>query len=141
MDSFWIRGTLHAFCRSVCAKYVFKGLWKLFGSIQLKLFFFSQEARKIIRDHDKSTPLFLYLPLMSIHSPHVGLPPQRFRNLYNRRENSGFESPHELRDIVLAAVDYAIHKVFVDLKMYGMYCCIGFKVLVQILHITKVYKS
>ena len=58
---------------------------------------------------------------MSIHSPHVGLPPQRFRNLYNRRENSGFESPHELRDIVLAAVDFSIHKVFVDLKMQGMY--------------------
>ena len=58
---------------------------------------------------------------MSIHSPHVGNAPQRFRHLYDSSANSGFQSSDKLREIVLASVDYAIHKVFVDLKMQGMY--------------------
>ena len=80
-----------------------------------------KEARRIIKNHDKSKPLFLYLPLMSIHSPHVGHAPQRFRHLYSSSANSGFQSSGKLREIVLATVDYALHKVFVDLKMNGMY--------------------
>ena len=71
-----------------------------------------QEARKVIQDHDKSSPLFLYLPLMSIHTPHVGMPPKRysaylsigtiitttrFRGLYDKAANGGFESSSDLR--------------------------------------------
>jgi len=82
---------------------------------------YSKEARKIIRNHDKTKPLFLYLPLMSIHTPHVGNAPQRFRHLYDNSVNSGFESSDKMREIVLASVDYALHKVFVDLKMHGLY--------------------
>ena len=38
--------------------------------------FLSKEARKVIRNHNSSEPLFLYLPLMSLHTPHVGMPPK-----------------------------------------------------------------
>ena len=58
---------------------------------------------------------------MSIHSPHVGNAPKRFRHLYSSSTNSGFQSSDKLREIVLATVDYALHKVFVDLKMNGLY--------------------
>ena len=58
---------------------------------------------------------------MSIHSPHVGNAPKRFRHLYSSSANSGFQSSDKLREIVLATVDYALHKVFVDLKMNGLY--------------------
>lgn len=81
---------------------------------------YSKEARKIIRSHNQSEPLFLYFPLMSIHSPHVGSPPKRFRNLYDSTQNHGFQSVSELRDILIATVDHALHKVFVDLKHTGM---------------------
>jgi len=82
---------------------------------------YSKEARQIIKNHDKSKPMFLYLPLQSIHLPHTGVPPRRLRNLYGRKKNSVYMSAHEAREIVLASVDYAIHKVFVDLKMHGLY--------------------
>ena len=83
--------------------------------------FLFQEARKIIEEHDSSKPLFLYLPLMSIHSPHVGNAPKRYRHLYDSGTNSGFKSSEKMREILLASVDYALHKVFVDLKMRGMF--------------------
>jgi len=82
---------------------------------------YSKEARKIIEEHDSSKPLFLYLPLMSIHSPHVGNAPKRYRHLYDSGTNSGFKSSEKMREILLASVDYALHKVFVDLKMRGMF--------------------
>ena len=81
---------------------------------------YSKEARKIIRQHDQKDPLFLYLPLMSIHTPHVGRTPKRFRGLYDSSSNNGFESSEDLRDILIATVDYSIHKVFVDLKHWGL---------------------
>jgi len=81
---------------------------------------YSKEARKVIRSHNTSEPLFLYLPLMSLHTPHVGMPPKRFRGLYDSSSNSGFESSSDLRDILIAAVDFSIHKVFVDLKHRGL---------------------
>ena len=36
---------------------------------------------------------------------------QRFRGLYDSSSNSGFESSSDLRDILIAAVDFSIHKV------------------------------
>ena len=81
-----------------------------------------QEAREIIKANNDSSPMFLYVPLMSIHTPHVDLPPRRFRRLINPRSNLGFEeSSHELRDSVIASVDYAIHKIIEELKRAGMY--------------------
>eukprot|EP00090_Calanus_glacialis_P001505 TRINITY_DN11078_c0_g1_i1.p1 TRINITY_DN11078_c0_g1~~TRINITY_DN11078_c0_g1_i1.p1 ORF type:complete len:485 (-),score=87.39 TRINITY_DN11078_c0_g1_i1:134-1588(-) len=83
---------------------------------------YSKEARKIIKEHDESKPLFLYLPLMSIHAPLVDLPPKRFRKLINPQRKMGFEdSSHELRDSVIASVDFAVHKVFLELKKKGIY--------------------
>ena len=70
-----------------------------------------QEARKIIRKHDQSKPMFLYLPLQSIHSPHVGNAPRRFRHMYDSSSTSGFESSDKMREALLLSVDYAIHKV------------------------------
>ena len=51
----------------------------------------------------------------------MGNAPKRFRNLYSSSANHGFQSSEKLREIVLSAVDYALHKVFVDLKMNGLY--------------------
>ena len=70
-----------------------------------------QEARKVIRQHDASKPLFLYLPLMALHSPHVGNAPRRFRHLYDSSTTKGFESSDRMREVLLLSVDYAIHKV------------------------------
>lgn len=82
---------------------------------------YSKEARKVIREHDPSgPPLFLYFPLMSIHTPHVGSPPKRFRSLYDSSGSHGFQSHDDLRDIMLASVDFSLHKVFVDLEHSGM---------------------
>ena len=55
--------------------------------------------------------MFLYLPLMSIQSPHVGNAPRRFRHLYDSSSTSGFESSEQIREALLLTVDYAVHKV------------------------------
>ena len=39
---------------------------------------------------------------------------QRFRGLYDSSSNSGFESSSDLRDILIAAVDFSIHKVCIS---------------------------
>ena len=81
-----------------------------------------QEAINILKSHDKTKPLFLYLPLMSIHLPHVDLPPKRFRKQINAERKFGFEdTSHELRDSVIASVDWAIHRVLLELKKQGLY--------------------
>merc|ERR1719445_28116 len=78
---------------------------------------YSKEAIKIIKSHEKTKPLLLYLPLMSIHLPHVDLPPKRFRKLINSERKFGFgDTSHELRDSVIASMDWSIHKVIVELK-------------------------
>jgi hypothetical protein len=38
-------------------------------------------AEEIIRTHDKSKPLFLYLPFQSVHAPREV--PKRFENMYS----------------------------------------------------------
>jgi len=82
---------------------------------------YTKEARKIIRKHDQSKPMFLYLPLQSIHSPHVGNAPRRFRHMYDSSSTSGFESSDKMREALLLSVDYAIHKVITDMQDSGMY--------------------
>ena len=37
-----------------------------------------KEAKKIIEEHDKSKPMFLYLAFMAVHTPFVGVPPKKF---------------------------------------------------------------
>ena len=80
-----------------------------------------QEARKIILNHDPSQPLFLYLPLMSLQSPHVGNAPKRFRHLYNSKSTSGFVSSDRMREVLLMTVDFALHKVMEDLASSRLY--------------------
>lgn len=82
---------------------------------------FSKEARKVIMRHDKTKPMFLYLPLMSIQSPHVGNAPRRFRHLYDSSSTSGFESSDQMREALLLTVDYAVHKVIEELKEAAMF--------------------
>ena len=48
---------------------------------------YAKEAVDIIRSHDKSKPLFLYLAFMALHTPLVGLPPKKLRKKFSR--NSG----------------------------------------------------
>ena len=55
--------------------------------------------------------MFLYLPLQSIHSPHVGNAPRRFRHMYDSSSTSGFESSDKMREALLLSVDFAIRKV------------------------------
>lgn len=80
-----------------------------------------QEARKIILNHDPAQPLFLYLPLMSLQSPHVGNAPKRFRHLYNSKSTSGFVSSDRMREVLLMTVDFALHKVLEDLARSRLY--------------------
>ena len=82
-----------------------------------------QEAKKIIEEHDKSKPMFLYLAFMAVHTPFVGVPPKKFRKMISNkaRKDTFEESPHDLRDMVLASVDEAIDKVILKLKETGIY--------------------
>ena len=82
-----------------------------------------KEAKKIIEEHDKSKPMFLYLAFMAVHTPFVGVPPKKFRKMISNkaRKDTLEESPHDLRDMVLASVDEAINKVINKLKDAGMY--------------------
>lgn len=73
-------------------------------------YIYGDRAREIIRNHDKSKPLFLYLPFQSVHSP-VQVP-DRFKNLYphiqnpKRKEYCG----------MVSALDEAVGKVVRALK-------------------------
>merc|ERR550519_2697495 len=71
----------------------------------------------IIRTHDKNKPLFLTVAFQSMHKPLVGNPPKRYKSLFRRRKLS----EHDIRQIFLVALDYAVHKVIVDLKFYGLF--------------------
>lgn len=59
-------------------------------------YLYADRAKKIINDHDKAKPLFLYLPFQSVHSP-IQVP-ERFENMYphiktkQRRQYSGMVS-------------------------------------------------
>ena len=65
-----------------------------------------QESIAIIKKHEKTKPLYLYLAFMALHSPLTGLPPKKFRKKFSRDAGKGNfeESTHEVRDIVLASV-------------------------------------
>ena len=82
---------------------------------------FAKEARKIIKNHPADSPLFLYLPLMSLSSPHVGNAPRRFRHLYDSSSTTGFHSSDMMREVLLLTVDYALQTVIQDLKQTGLY--------------------
>ena len=84
---------------------------------------YAKEAMKIIEEHDKSKPMFLYLAFMALHTPFVGVPPKKFRLMISNkaRQDTFEESTHDLRDMVLASVDQAIDKVIVKLKETGIY--------------------
>ena len=45
---------------------------------------YAKESVDIIRNHDKSKPLFLYLSFMALHTPLVGLPPKKMRKKFSR---------------------------------------------------------
>ena len=45
---------------------------------------FAKESVDIIRSHDQSRPLFLYLAFMALHTPLVGLPPKKMRKKFSR---------------------------------------------------------
>ena len=101
----------------------------------------AQEAASIIRGHDQTKPLFLYLAFMALHTPLVGLPPKKLRKKFSRWEehscllyfhlalvsvrNAGRaefeESSQEVRDMVLASVDQAVDRVISELRRAGMF--------------------
>ena len=60
---------------------------------------------------------------MAVHTPFVGVPPRKFRQMISNkaRKDTFEESPHDLRDMVLASVDEAIDNVIVKLKETGIY--------------------
>ena len=60
---------------------------------------------------------------MALHAPLVGLPPKKYRKQFSRNagKDKFEESPHEIRDMVLASVDEAVHKVIRALKTSGLY--------------------
>ncbi|BFZ22838.1 hypothetical protein BsWGS_25876 [Bradybaena similaris] len=76
---------------------------------------FASRAEDIIRFHDKDWPLFLYLPLQSVHTPLQV--PQKYVDMYadidyeNRRNLSG----------MVTAMDDAVGRVVAALKDKGIY--------------------
>ncbi|XP_023324785.1 arylsulfatase J [Eurytemora carolleeae] len=93
---------------------------------------YSTEARTIIQKHNPNTPMFLYVPFMALHTPHVGRPPKKLRSLLGRRKKKnkddldyfdaeGFGHEEEMRDAVLVAVDQAVHEIISELKSSGLY--------------------
>ena len=65
--------------------------------------------------------MFLYLPLMSLSSPHVGNAPRRFRHLYDSSTTTGFQSSDIMREVLLLTVDYALKEVVKELQYNGMF--------------------
>ncbi|KAL4235780.1 hypothetical protein ACF0H5_004171 [Mactra antiquata] len=78
-------------------------------------YLYAQRAQKIIEDHDKSKPLFLYLPFQAVHDP-IQVP-QRFEDMYPniqtdvRRKYCG----------MVSALDEAIGNVTDTLRKNNMF--------------------
>ncbi|XP_013421296.1 LOW QUALITY PROTEIN: arylsulfatase B-like [Lingula anatina] len=76
---------------------------------------FAKRAKRIITNHDKSRPLFMYLPFQNVHAP-VQVP-HRYSNMYahiqdeTRRNFSG----------MVSAMDEAIGNITTALKEAGLY--------------------
>ncbi|XP_013421298.1 arylsulfatase B [Lingula anatina] len=76
---------------------------------------FAMRAKRIITNHDKNRPLFLYLPFQNVHAP-VQVP-RRYSNMYahiqdeTRRNFSG----------MVSAMDEAIGNITTALKEAGLY--------------------
>lgn len=80
------------------------------NNTEYSAYLYGDRARDIINNHDKSKPLFLYLPFQSVHSP-VQVP-DRFKNLYPHIQNP---TRKEYCGMV-SAMDEAIGKVVRALK-------------------------
>lgn len=78
-------------------------------------FLYTERIRKIIRDHDTSKPLFLYLPFQSVHEPLEV--PKNYSDLYpnikdkDRKTFSG----------MVTSLDDAVGEVVTSLKRKGIY--------------------
>ena len=77
-------------------------------------YIYGDRASQIIQDHDKSKPLFLYLPFQSVHSP-IQVP-DRFKNIYPHIQNPQRKAYCGM----VTALDEAIGKVINALKATGL---------------------
>ena len=77
-------------------------------------YIYADRATTIIANHDKSKPLFLYLPFQSVHSP-VQVPKQ-YANMYPNIQNEGRRNYCGM----VTALDEAIGKVVASLETNGL---------------------
>ena len=75
--------------------------------------FFLQQAQNIIKSHNASTPLFLYLPFLNVHSPLQA--PWKYVNKYRSIKSVYRRRYAAMVDIV----DEAIGKVTQAMKRAG----------------------
>ena len=75
--------------------------------------FYFQEAENIIAKHDKTSPLFLYLPFQNVHGPLQA--PQKFVNKYKFIKNKRRRTYAGM----MSAVDDAIGNITEALKTNG----------------------
>ncbi|XP_071109083.1 arylsulfatase B-like [Haliotis cracherodii] len=87
--------------------------WQYEGQYSANLY--SQKIVSVIKKHDKSRPLFLYLPFQSVHSPTQA--PERYVNLYKNVNNKG----RRVFSGMVSALDEAIGNVTAALKQRGLY--------------------
>ena len=78
-------------------------------------FIYTERARRVISTHNKSQPLFLYLPFQSPHGP-VQVP-EMYENIYSNIENEGRRKYLGM----VSALDDAIGSVVDSLKENGLY--------------------
>ncbi|CAC5379756.1 ARSB [Mytilus coruscus] len=76
---------------------------------------YSKRADEVIGSHNKSQPLFLYLPFQSVHEP-IEVP-QIYENMYSHIKNKGRRQFSGM----VTALDDAIGNVTHSLMKYGLY--------------------
>ncbi len=76
-------------------------------------FLLADEAARLIRQHDKARPLFLYLAFNAVHAPHQA--PPKYVEPYRR-----LDEPRRIYAGMVAAMDEAIGRVLAALEQRGM---------------------
>ncbi|XP_065843285.1 arylsulfatase J-like [Oscarella lobularis] len=76
---------------------------------------FAAEAIRLISEHDKHTPMYMYLSLQVVHGPLQA--PQRFVDMYKEIKNKN----RQMKAAMVTAMDEAIGNITAALKKIGMW--------------------
>ena len=73
----------------------------------------ARESVRIVAEHDRSRPLFLYVPFNAVHAPHQV--PARYKEPY-----SGLDEPRRTYAGMVAAMDEAVGQIVAAIDQKGM---------------------